>query len=591
MRERDETSVPPHLICGHGFTLDSSDGPIRSGRRAIQQFSRGVDLDNPEDANYVKKADGEKVFEDEYSKNRLGALYTHSGWPPPGSIPEVPRGSSDAKPRVIESDRWATRRIMVPMWSITLRVDNLSPAEALVRAVEDALARPNDVSRIRALDEVFASWGDIIPVVAIVGSVIAATGVIPSHTNLKPISSFPEPNNQVTFRDLNTFIDAQLQIEGKFERVLEYHVTGGRPDILLRNGFDTWLDNIKTTRGWEIIKVTQAIPITDILDHTIQQKIKELYANHSILFRSPTVGVSSKSEFDSTVNGFCPIQRIEIGVSNTCVKSLLMYYANGQTAGPYGHSGHAMRVERFDLTLGEFITDIFIWPSDHSIASIQLVKNTGYISPIYGATRGVTQPPHLLSGNGKALAGLSGGYDEIGIAQLQAIWRKDLEAANYRAIQTSFVGGADGDLWNDLKFIADRSTARISGITARSPGTGYLSSLQTTYTSRVGGYPAHQESPIHGTEDGPITSWALGDNQCITGVRGRYDGTSICELQFITNRNESPAFGKPGGNFNFNFPAPETQGGNKMVLHYMAGKSARRVNSIIFVWADSSQQV
>ncbi|CUA70739.1 hypothetical protein RSOLAG22IIIB_09067 [Rhizoctonia solani] len=589
MRERNETSVTPHLICGHGFKLDFSDGPIRSGCQAIQ-LPREVDFGNPEETIYVKQADGEKVFEDEYSKTRLDALYTHSGWPPSSSIPDKPWCGSDAKPRVIESDRWATRRIMVPMWSITLQVENLSPAEAFVRAVEDALARPNDVSRIWALDEVFASWGDVIPVVATLGSVIAATGVIPPHTNLKPISLLPEPNDQVTFRDLNSFIDAQLQVEGKFERVLKYHVTGGRPDILLRKGFEAWLDNIKTTQVCEIIKVTQAIPIIDILDHTIQQEIKKLYANHNILFRSPTVGVSSKFKFDSTVNEFSPIQRIEISVSNACIKSLSIYYANGQTAGPYGRPGHAMRVERFDLALGEFITDIFIWPTDHSIASIQLVKNTGYVSPVYGATRGVTQPPHLLSGNGKALAGLSGGHDETGIAQLQATWRSDLGAVNYRAIQTSFVGGADGDLWNDLKFIGDRSTARISGITARSPGTGYLGGLQTTYTSLIGGYAAHQESPIHGTEDGPVTSWTLEDDQYITGVRGRYDGTSISELQFITNRNESPAFGKPGGNFDFNFSAPETREGNKMVLHYMAGKSAGRVNSILFVWADSGRQ-
>ncbi|KAG8697452.1 hypothetical protein FRC11_015076, partial [Ceratobasidium sp. 423] len=224
----------------------------------------------------------------------------------------------------------------------------------------------------------------------------------------------------------------------------------------------------------------------------------------------------------------------------------------------------------------EFITDIFIWPTDDFVASFQLVKNTGHVSPIYGAIRGTTQPPRLLGENGKALVGLSGGYDATGITQLQAIWRSDIEAINYRRTQTSFAGGPDGNFWNDLRFMGDRYSARISEITARSPGTGYLGGLQITYTSPAGGYPVRHEAPIHGTEDGQVTTWTLESGEYITGVRGRHDGTSICELQFTTNRpnRESPAFGKPDGDFSFSFPKSDTQEANNLVLRYMVGKSA-----------------
>ncbi|KAH7337334.1 hypothetical protein B0J17DRAFT_460813 [Rhizoctonia solani] len=91
----------------------------------------------------------------------------------------------------------------------------------------------------------------------------------------------------------------------------------------------------------------------------------------------------------------------------------------------------------------------------------------------------------------------------------QASWRNDIRVNNYGYTQTLFVGGQDGDIWNDLRFIGGRSSARISRITTRSSGAGYLSSIQTTYTFLLGGYPTHQESPFHGTEDGPVTTWNL----------------------------------------------------------------------------------
>ncbi|KEP48104.1 putative jacalin domain protein [Rhizoctonia solani 123E] len=541
----------------------------------------------------MEQTDATRIFEDDYSSTKLDALYAHSGWSPFATLPDRPWAGLDTSSHIGDSGRWVTRRMLVSMWSTDFEVDNLSVADAFVSAVEGALAYHNDVSRMCALEEVFASWGDVIPMAAIVGCTITATGLLLPDTNLEPVSSVSEPVNPATFRDLNGFIDTQLQIQGKFERTLKYHVTGGRPDILLRQGFDAWLDNIKTTQGWDIIKVTKVIPITDILDHAIQQRIKQLYANRNVFFRSPSIGGSSQFGFEGDGNGLYLVRRIEIGFSNECIESLSIRYADGAIAGPYGLSGNTTRLDTLVLAQGEFVTDIFIWPTDHFIASLQLVKNTGYVSPIYGATRGITQPLRLLNGNGKALAGLSGGYDNVGITQLQAVWRRDLEFINYERSATTFIGGEDGDFWNDLSCIGDRSSTRISGITARSPGAGYLSDFQTTYTSLSDGYPAHQESPVHGTEDGPVTSWTLEGGQYITGVRGRHDGASICELQFTTNQlnQASPAFGKPCGNFDFNFTAPQTEEGNEMILHYMAGKSAGRVNSILFVWVDPGHSV
>ncbi|CAE6480834.1 unnamed protein product [Rhizoctonia solani] len=367
----------------------------------------------------MEQTDATRIFEDDYSSTKLDALYAHSGWSPFATLPDRPWAGLDTSSHIGDSGRWVTRRMLVSMWSTDFEVDNLSVADAFVSAVEGALAYHNDVSRMCALEEVFASWGDVIPMAAIVGCTITATGLLLPDTNLEPVSSVSEPVNPATFRDLNGFIDTQLQIQGKFERTLKYHVTGGRPDILLRQGFDAWLDNIKTTQGWDIIKVTKVIPITDILDHAIQQRIKQLYANRNVFFRSPSIGGSSQFGFEGDGNGLYLVRRIEIGFSNECIESLSIRYADGAIAGPYGLSGNTTRLDTLVLAQGEFVTDIFIWPTDHFIASLQLVKNTGYVSPIYGATRGITQPLRLLNGNGKALAGLSGGYDNVGITQLQ----------------------------------------------------------------------------------------------------------------------------------------------------------------------------
>ncbi|CAE6528262.1 unnamed protein product [Rhizoctonia solani] len=596
MVEPDKTYIPHPRSLFCGFTLDSNDGPVRSGRQAIQKFYREHDWGdvsrddsgNPKDSDYIKQIPGTTIVEDEYLQNQLEAHHSHLGWPLPARLPVTPWGAPNATPQVIESGGCATRRMLVQMWSITLRADELAPENRFVSEVERALTCPDDTSRIRALEEVLASWGEVIPMAVIVGSAITATGVLAPDTKLEPTSSSSYSPNQSTFSDLSNFIDTRLQIQGKFERILKYHITGGRPDILLREGLDAWIESVKNTQAWEIIKVTSVIPITDILDSTIQQRIKALYANRSMIFRSPLVGALPQSKFKTEVNALRPIQQIEVGFSDGRIQSLSIRYVGGLVSGPYGCLGDATRLNKFNLARGEFITDIFIWPTDYFIVSFQLVKNTGHVSPIYGATRGITQPPHLLSGNGKALVGLSGGYDATGITQLQAIWHSDLEAINYRRTQTSFIGGPDGDFWNDLKFIGDRHTARISEIIARSAGAGYLAGLQITYTPHIGGYPVRHEAPIHGTEDGQVTTWTLEDGEHITGVRGRHDGTSICELQFMTDRPNrvSPAFGKPDGDFSFSFAAPDNQEGKNMVLQYMLGKSAERVNSIMFVWAE-----
>ncbi|KAF8669675.1 hypothetical protein RHS04_08818 [Rhizoctonia solani] len=513
-----------------------------SGRQAIhavglKEASRVASHDESiksKSYSLIEEVEEEPIIADQYSPNRLGAHYSHMGWLPPDSLPERPWSTQNIILQPLDVGRWVTRRILAGMWSVELQVSEIAPEDALVKDVESALAHPNSSSRIRALRNVFDSWGELIPVAIIVGAAISATGILETKITLEPASLHRHQPHVPNSGDFNSFIETQLQLRGKVEKI-SYHLTGSRPDLLFREGLDVWLKNIRTTRQWEIIKVTKAIPITEIFDSRIQERIKALFANLSCVFYSPLVGVPQTAAFKSIGSEPNSIRRIEIGFSDARIQSLSLHYTNGLIAGPYGCLEGSARTDRIDLAQGETITEIFVWPTDYSIGSLQLVKNTGYISPIYGAVQGVTRSPHLLSGDGNSLLGLSGSYSAIGITELQAIWRNNYEVINYK-YTTTFAGGQGGNLWNDLGLIGDRRTARISEIKTWSPYIGFLSGFQTTYTFIAGGHQVEQRSAIHGTEEGKVTKWVLEEGEYITGVCGRCDGISICELRFITNR-------------------------------------------------------
>ncbi|ELU39047.1 hypothetical protein AG1IA_06909 [Rhizoctonia solani AG-1 IA] len=445
-----------------------------SGRQAIhavglKEASRVASHDESiksKSYSLIEEVEEEPIIEDRYSPNRLGAHYSHMGWLPPDSLPERPWSTQNIILQPLDVDRWVTRRILAGMWSVELQVPEIAPEDAFVKDVESALAHPNSSSQIRALRNVFDSWGELIPMATIVGAAISATGILETDITLEPASLHRHQPYVPNSGDFNSFIETQLQLWGKVEKI-SCHLTGSRPDLLFREGLDVWLKNIRTTRQWEIIKVTKAIPITEIFDSRIQERIKALFANLSCVFYSPLVGVPQTTAFKSIGSEPNSIRRIEIGFSDARVQSLSLHYTNGLIAGPYGCLEGSARTDRIDLAQGQSLT----------IPPPIGVKNTGYISPIYGAVQGVTRSPHLLSGDGNSLLGLSGSYSAIGITELQAIWRNNYEVINYK-YTTTFAGGQGGNLWNDLGLIGDRRTARISEVKTWSPYIGCLSGFQ-----------------------------------------------------------------------------------------------------------------
>ncbi|KAG8682444.1 hypothetical protein FRC11_014865, partial [Ceratobasidium sp. 423] len=355
---------------------------------------------------------------------------------------------------------------------------------------------------------------------------------------------------------------------------------GGSSEALLSEGYEAWLKSaIGSPASWRIIKVNHAVPITEILEDQLRERVEQLYAN-SVILRSPSVGAPHSFGFDSAINGLRAIEKIILWFSTCKIRDIAVAYAGGIVAGPYsfGISNHESQSDVFVLAPGEYVTDLFVWRHvDGWISGIQFVKNTLELSPIYGIRSQdylAADPPVLLGGNGNVLLGISGAYTTDSLSQLQAIWRSDVVIRRQRYTQTSFIGGQTGSVFNDLQYLADPATARIVQITGRNKDS--VASFRVTYESVSGGALVRSETPARGWDTGPMITMTLEEGEYITGVRGHRNDSGLQRIQFVTNKRTHPAFGADTGSTAFSIDAPKTRDGRDMVLHYMAGRRPKQ---------------
>ncbi|CAE6421415.1 unnamed protein product, partial [Rhizoctonia solani] len=521
-------TLPNDTKITYGLILDPELGP-RLSSRSVSTLLRPV--------SEMFSVYNTVITEEVTSSGMLDASLAHIGFPPLGSMIHLPL-LDDLLALNDVLQKWTTRRVITAKLNFSISLKDFQPDPQFVSDMENALNRSKHWQRLEALRDAIKSWGTVILLSGVIG-----------------------------YSSVETRIDSKARWP--------------RPPPSERLGSDDPND-------WTLVKVTRVASILELLDDNLQDRIKQLYAG--LIFQSPCVGAHQLFGFDGIVNRGRRMEAIEIGFSDRRIERILIRYDGGVFFGPYGVPESPTRSEWFSLEKGEGITDILVWATDSHISSIQLLDSGGRASSIYGATRGITQAPKLLSGNGSFLVGLSGTFDLTRITQIQPIWRGDTHAKGYRSKQTSHVGGNEGVIWSDLKFMDDQFTTRISGISARTPGTGLLAELQMIYTSFADGLEISQGLPKNGTAHGPTVTWELNDKEWITRVRGRHDGKTICEVQFFTNQlNSSPAFGQPTGDITFDIEAPKMNEGEDMVLHYMAGKSDEYVNSILFVWAEPAE--
>ncbi|KAJ1300221.1 hypothetical protein OPQ81_005052 [Rhizoctonia solani] len=538
-----------------GVFLDPTAGPVSASRPAAVLLPSSLDR--------IRQIDN-SATEDIYPNTELDALFLGVGWPSPNALPRNPwRASStvNGSRRTLGNGTWASRRFMIQRATINLSPKDVRPVDPLVGAFEAALGQSTHDLQIKALQEVFSIWGEMIPLHAVAGASMAVTGILANGTALPcdvNVSSIQQEHRQYSLTEI---VDRHLGTTACFERRHESRVEGGSSGALLSEGYEAWLRSIPDNPElWSIVKVYRAVPITDILSDQLQERIKKLFTG-SIISRSPTVGQPTGSGFDG-----------------------------GVVAGPYSYASSNPQSQSDTLVLapGEYVTDIFVWNHhDGWIMGIQFVKNTLELSPVYGLgdrESSSNHPPVLLAGNGKALLGISGAYTQDSLSQVKAVWRNDIILRRQRHTQTSFTGNTKGRVYNDLQHLADPSNARIVQITGRAEGA--VASFRTSYVSVSSGSLIRSESPSHGWDVGPLQTITLEEGEYITSVRGSHNYGWMHQIQFITNKKEHPPFGTQVGNVEFNFSAPKTIDGRDMVLHYMAGTSGGCLHSVLLVWAE-----
>ncbi|KAH7332715.1 hypothetical protein B0J17DRAFT_154188 [Rhizoctonia solani] len=197
-----------------GIAFSASTGPYKCSQQAAQL--RG-------DAIYSVQTSQDIAVEDIYPANELDARFAHLGWPAPSALPAQPWDILNPRTQTpSSSSTWISRRMVGHKWIISIRVEDLIAIDPFVEAVETALKNSSAGEKIRALRGVFAAWGEMIPLAAVVGFSLAATGTLGSNQNLTGNASTFRPPDRGP--DIMQMIDHSLDITGTFERRFESRI-------------------------------------------------------------------------------------------------------------------------------------------------------------------------------------------------------------------------------------------------------------------------------------------------------------------------------------------------------------------------------
>ncbi|CAE6490281.1 unnamed protein product [Rhizoctonia solani] len=528
--------------------------------------------------------------EEFYPGDDVDARYTHMGWPAPGSLPARPWDVIYQMPKAPSGqDKWVSRRMVVSRWSINLRIEDMAPVEGFIQVVEEALREWTTVDQMEALRKVFAVWGEMIPLAAIIGCSLAATGTLGSQQTLTGDSATFRPPDRGP--DVMQMIERSLDITGKFERRFESRIQGGCPEIFSKSGFDAWLANAVETDNWptwEVVKVNRAAPITDLLPKFLREKVNRLFSYGNMISRSPAVGSQVPFGFDGASLGAKDIKQINVWHNGSFMHDISIVYTDGATAGPYGFGKTNRITDSFVLARGECITDLFIWITPGAINGIQFAKNTTQLSPRYGVQAGAGDPV-ICSMAGRALLGISGSFTTTSLTQVQclpkAVWRNDVRSYECRSIDTTTIGTSNATIFNDFRFLGDPTTSRISRIQYRNTTNQPVARLQITYSSNCDGKSNYQTTPLRGTDAGAVNTWSFEEGEYITQVKGNYSGAVIYCLELVTNKGNSRKFGQVAGD-TFYLTPPNRD----MVLYYILGKSAGYLQSLTVVWGEPPRE-
>ncbi|KAF8748031.1 hypothetical protein RHS01_11109 [Rhizoctonia solani] len=299
----------------------------------------------------------------------------------------------------------------------------------------------------------------------------------------------------------------------------------------------------------------------------LRDQCARLLSQPNALWRTPAVGAAFPFAFDGAALGVKDIKKIDIWYNGALVQDISFVYTDGAVSGPYGFGKTNKISDSFVLARGEFITDVFIWPYNGTIPAIQFIKNTTQISPRYGASSGWGEPIISTAG-GSALLGLSGSFNTAQLQQLQESSVIDVKSDDYRAIATSSVGYGNGTMFNDYRFLGHPPTSRISAIEYRNT-TQAIARFQASGKDYANAWYGCRQ----------YRHMELEEDEFITQVSGRYNGTAIYRLEFTTSKGITKRMGQEFGEW-FTVLPPKAG----MVLYYMCGKTVGYIQTLTFVW-------
>ncbi|CCO34943.1 hypothetical protein BN14_09054 [Rhizoctonia solani AG-1 IB] len=502
-----------------GFTFNGPNGPYKCSRQVSRVRSAAI---------YSLQRCSDISTEEFYPANDRDARYVHMGWPAPSELRPGPMDAMYGGPKAPSNQNGLVcRRMVIHRWTISCRKEDLEPTKEFVKAVEEVLKLSDATEQKVALREIFAAWGEMVPLCAVIGASLAATGTLVAKQTLTG--------------DTNTF-----------------RPPNRGPDVMQM--VDQNLDITDSSPTWEVVKVNRGASIIDILPQELQQKVNRALSQQNSIWRTPSVLPPIPFDFDGASLGVKDIKQINIWHNGAGINDFSIVYVDGTTAGPYGSGKTSQMSDSFLLARGEYITDIFAWNNGGFIITIQFAKNTYQLSPRYGV--------HIGWGSNNS------NY----VRQLQGVWHSGSKQDDYRAIATSTIGMGNGTMFNDYRFLGHPATSRISAIQYRNTAQA-IAQFQVTYSSSRNGTQIKETTPIRGTDPGARDTWNLEDDEYITQVSGRYNGTAIYRLEFTTNKGITKRIGQEFGEW-FTVLPPK----KGMILYYLLGKTVGYIQTLTFVW-------
>ncbi|ELU43007.1 Jacalin domain-containing protein [Rhizoctonia solani AG-1 IA] len=558
-----------------GVTFNGPNGPYKSSRQVSRLRSRTV---------YSLKCCSDISTEEFYPVNDRDARYIHMGWPAPS---ELPTGPMDAMYRGPKSpptvDNLVSRRMVVHRWTISCRVEDLEPVNEFTKAIEEALKEPNATDQHEALRDIFAAWGEMVPLCAVIGASLAATGTLGSKQTLTGDSATFRPPDRGP--DVMQMIDRSLDITGNFERRFESRIQGGSPDIFSKSGFNPWLTNVADFDNcwtWEVVKVNRGVPIIDILPSELRDQCARLLSQPNALWRTPAVGAAFPFAFDGAALGVKDIKKIDIWYNGALVQDISFVYTDGAVSGPYGFGKTNKISDSFVLARAD--------AQQASSSRMFLFGLTMAQSRPYSLSRTLLRFLHVMV------------LVQAGVSQLSPP-RAVVPCWDCPEVSTQPNCSSSRKLTQNRRFGVAMSKAtiiepllpRASDMVMEqcSTTTGFWVTHQRHASAQLStetpprqshgssstrdGNPIKETTPMRGTDAGNTDTWNLEEDEFITQVSGRYNGTAIYRLEFTTSITK-----RMGQEFGEWFTVLPPKAG--MVLYYMCGKTVGYIQTLTFVW-------